>query len=137
MSDKNNEAKVIREYLVGYCRKYAKDKAIEKLQSLLEKVAKELGVYTFQNLIVEVFPGTKLASFAANGLMMLTFEGYYIANFRKKEAAGSNPYDPLNNEAAYVGYLLYSWARGNVGYVYENLAVDYGPLGRHPTSNWE
>lgn len=135
MADKHNEeAKTIRNYLIMYCRKYAGDKLNEKLFSLLEKPAKKLGVSTFHNLIAGNFPAQKLATYAADILKVLYYQGHYDASYVKGHP-GTNPFDPIENEDAYVEYLLYSWALGNPGYVYDNVK-DYGPLGRHPTSNW-
>ena len=132
MSQKNEEAKAIKAYLITYCRQYAKDKALEKVQELLEKIAVKLGVYTFNNLVANNFPGGKLASFLSFGLKMIFFEGSYIAKFEQVGAVGLNPFDPIENSDAYVDYLLFSWAKGKVGYVYDNVK-DYGPLNRHPT----
>ena len=71
------------------------------------------------------FPTSKLATFATAYLKLGTFESYFTLY------PTMNAYDPIKQEDEYVEYLLYSWARGKAGYVYNNLN-DYGPLGRHP-----
>ena len=132
MSKETEEARQIKAHLITYCRQYGKDQALEKVQELLEKIATKLGVYTFNNLVTNNFPGGKLASFMSFGLKTIYFEGTYIAKFEQNGAAGLNPFDPIEDTDPYIEYLLYSWARGKPGYKFDNVK-DYGPLNRHPT----
>lgn len=131
----NQEAQTIKNYLVTYCRTHAGDTVNEKLGNLLDKLAKYLGVSNIHNLITGNFPAQKLASLATGGLKIIYFQGYFDANYVKNNP-GTNPYDPVGDGDNYVQYLLYSWALGRPGYVYNNLK-DYGPIGRHPKSHWQ
>ena len=116
MADKHNEeAKIVKEYLIKYFRSYVKDKAAERVTNLMEKIAEKFGVKTFFNLAVGNFPTSKLATFTAGWMKAGYFEGYF-SMYPKM-----NPYSPVEQEDEYTEYLLYSWARGNPGYMYNDL----------------
>ena len=111
------DANAIRSYLIGYYKEKLGEKASEAaLAKLEEKIRKKLNLPSFN--LSDLFPAAKvaenLANFTVFFLKILYFEGF----FSTYQQDNWNPYDPVTQEDQYVEYLLYSWARGNPGYIY-------------------
>lgn len=98
--------------IYDYLKKKVKEEGAKKI---LDKAAKKLGVAGYVNLVQGKFPAAALAKFSVGYLKLITFESYfslYANNHWTK-------YDPAKESDTYVEYLLYSWARGEPGYIYQ------------------
>lgn len=82
-----------------------------------EKIAEKLGFGTWLALLQCDYPYKKAVEAIGMGLGLLHFYGFWIAN----GTLGINPYNPAKEEERdqYVQYLLYSWAGGKPGYIYQ------------------
>ncbi len=107
-------AKKIRDYLKSEFGKKIADK-------ILEKIAKRLGVSTYLSFIKMDFPGKKLADVTVFTLKIAYFYGFYELN----SSRNLNPYNPKESsqEDPYIEYLLYSWIKGNPGYIWQFQGV--------------
>lgn len=103
-------ANQIREYLLKACG----NKIGEKI---LEKIAKRLGISTYLSFIKLDFPGKKLADVTVFTLKIAYFYGFFELNSNRN----LNPYNPKDNsqQDPYIEYLLYSWIKGNPGYIWQ------------------
>lgn len=104
--------------------KYLGEKFGEKIRDkIIEKIAKKMGYASAGKFLTGSFGAATLAKFATGYMTFFKFEGDIVTYGARQ----GTPYDPVNNEDAYVGYLLYSWARvGKPGYKFESLS-DYFP----------
>lgn len=116
------DGRTIWNYLVNYYgKKLPKDQVVDKLNKMTEKLAKNLGLSAYFNVLTGNLPGAKLANFTAGYLKLGTFESYFTLN------PNLNPYDPITQEDEYAEYLLYSWARGKPGYQFFDVASAWNP----------
>lgn len=81
------------------------------------KIAEKLGLGGWWNLIQMDYPYKKVVDAIGMGFGLMSYYGFWIANGH----LGLNPYDPKKPDQRedYVWYLLYSWAGGKPGYVYQ------------------
>lgn len=110
MTEKEHKECARRVY--DYLKKKLKDEGAKKI---MDKAAKKLGVSGYLNLISGKFPGDGLSKFTVGYLKLITFESYFTLN----QTFNYNQYDPKKDADAYVEYLLFSWARGKPGYIYQ------------------
>ncbi len=97
------EQKLIVNAMASWMAKHLEDKLKAKIQ---EKIAKKLGLASWNNLITGSFPAAKLATFGSGMLKFLTFHGYSSVHVHDN----LTQYHPKKQEDQYIEYLLYSWA---------------------------
>jgi hypothetical protein len=81
------------------------------------KIAEKLGCGSWWSLINLDYPYKKVVETVGMGFGLMSFYAYWIQN----KHFGTNPYNPAKEDERdqYVQYLLYSWAGGKPGYMYQ------------------
>jgi hypothetical protein len=81
------------------------------------KIAEKLGFGTWWALLNCDYPYKKVVEAIGMGFALMYFYAFWIQNGK----LGLNPYNPAKEDERdqYVQYLLYSWAGGNPGYIYQ------------------
>ena len=108
--DNKEVAIKVKDYLNQYVRNKIKDK-------IIGKITESLGVTNYYNLITGNFPAAKLAGYTVSILRFGYFYGYFHTNGHHNW----NPYNPHKEDQyeQYTEYLLFSWRRGNPGYIWQ------------------
>lgn len=119
MGDKKKELEAVKNWLTKYLLQNVTDKAVEDVRdAIFRKAATKLGLnYAFEftpDKLISKLPGVWLAKATIFGAKLGFFEGYFVTNGK----FNWNPFDPAKQEGEYAEYLIYSWARGNPGYIY-------------------
>lgn len=81
------------------------------------KIAEKLGFGTWWALLNCDYPYKKVVQVIGYGFALMYFYGFWSQNGK----LGLNPYNPAKEDERdqYVQYLLYSWAGGKPGYIYQ------------------
>lgn len=108
------EAKQFLKRLDRYLLTWLGNQLADKVK---DKIAEKLGVGSWWSLIKMDYPYKKVVEYVGMGFALAYFYGYWIQN----QNLGLNPFNPAKEDEReqYVQYLLYSWAGGKPGYIYQ------------------
>ena len=109
------EARNFLRHLDRYFINSVGGKAVDELRG---KLAEKLGCGTWWALLNMDYPYKKVVEVVGSGFGMMYFYAFWIQN----KHFALNPYNPSKEDEReqYVQYLLYSWAGGKPGYIYQS-----------------
>ena len=109
------EAKYFLKHLERHFLTYLGNKIADDLKG---KLAEKLGCNSWWSLVNLDYPYKKVVEVVGSGFGLMYFYAFWIQN----NQLALNPYNPAQEDERdqYIQYLLYSWAGGKPGYIYQS-----------------